>query len=207
MANLVSHALTNLSDVKETLGIDSGDSSKDNLITRKINQATEMIEGYCGLSRGHHFTEATYTNEEYDGTGGHYLILHMRPVTSVDKFQYRDAALNEDDWTDVDNQSYFVDHDAGVIDLLFTPGSNFNRFRVTYTAGYDPIPADLSEASVKLAAFLTDNEKQGSGIKSQSEGRRKIEYFQPSEGSSILHQLSLDDVLDRYMMVPLIGDV
>jgi len=42
MTALVSNALCSVADVKESLGI--SDASKDNLITRKINQATVTIQ-------------------------------------------------------------------------------------------------------------------------------------------------------------------
>ena len=37
MAQLLSYSLATVADVKESLGIDAGDTSKDNLIIRKIN--------------------------------------------------------------------------------------------------------------------------------------------------------------------------
>lgn len=205
MATLLSYALTSLADVKETLGIDSGNTSNDNLITRKINQATEMIEAYCELPRGKHFAEATYTDEEYDGQGGRYLVLEMRPVTNVSSFQYRDSVENEDNWTDVESELYFLDEDSGVLDLLFTQTEHPNRYRVSYTAGYATIPADLSEAAVTLASYLYNNDPSGTGVKRQEEGRRRIEYFAPNEKSSIIQQLSIDQTVDRYVMRPLLA--
>lgn len=138
MATLVSWALTSVADVKESLGIDSGDHTKDNLIIRKINQATEMIEGFCGLSYNHHFAETTYTNEEYDGTGSNQLSLKARPVSSISSFQRRLGSQNISDWQDIDSIFYFSDLSSGVIDLGFYEGTGWNSYRVTYTAGYNP---------------------------------------------------------------------
>lgn len=208
MADLLSYALTTVADVKETLGIASGNTAKDNIIKRKINQATRMIEAFCALPEDHHFLQATYTNEEYDGTGSNQLILKMRPVTSITSFQRRNTSQNESDWDDVEAEYYFSsDTDAGVIDLLFTQNSRWNSYRVTYVAGYATIPADLAEACVTLAAYLVENSTSGAGVKRKQEGAREIEYFQPSQGESLITQLSLDDMLTRYIQYPVLADL
>ncbi len=198
MATLVDYALTTVADVKETLGI-SG-SSQDNLIIRKINLATDVIEAYCTLPYGHHFKQATYTNEEYDGTGSDQLILKMRPVVSISSFQTRDSSENTNDWDDNDAERYFLDSAAGVIDLLSSQNLNWNRSRITYIAGYDPIPAALSEAAATLAAFWVDNATSGTNVKKKQEGARSIEYFQDSgdTSDSIVEQLNLGGSLDKY---------
>lgn len=207
MADLYSYALTTLADVKETLGISAGNISKDNLLKRKINQATQVIEGFCALAQDHHFASTTYTQEEYDGTGSNQLILKMRPVISISSFQYRDTSTNDNSWSDVESELYFPDTNAGVIDLLFSQSKNWNRYRVTYTAGYTTIPSDLAEACVSLAAYLADNSTSGSAVKRKQEGSREIEYFAPTTGESLIEQLSLDDMLSKYVMIPVLADI
>lgn len=203
MATLVSYALTSVSDVKESLGIDSGDTSQDNLIIRKINQATEVIESYCNLSNAHHFKEATYTGELYDGSGDQ-VVLKMRPVSAVSSFQYRTTSANNNDFDDVESELYFVDGDAGTIDGLFTQLRTWSQYKVTYTAGFATIPYDLSEACATLASYYVQNATSGTAIKRKREGQREIEYFAASGGNqggsgSIISDLSLDDVLNRYV--------
>lgn len=201
MADLLDYALCTVADVKESLGIDAGNTTKDNLIIRKINQSTLMIEGYCGLSHGHHFKETTYTNEEYDGTGSNQLVLKMRPVTSISSFQYRDTVDNQDNWSDTESEDYFSNLSAGVLDLLNTQTNNFNAYRVTYTAGFSTIPADLAEACVMLASALVENSSSGTAIKRKREGQREVEYFQSgSTGTdSLIESLGIDDMLSRYI--------
>lgn len=208
MADLLDYALTTVADVKETLGISAGNTSKDNLIKRKINQATRMIEAFCALPEDHHFKQATYTNEEYDGSGTNQLVLKMRPVTSITSFQYRDTPQSDSNFTDVDSELYFAsDTDAGVIDLNFSQSGGWGGYRLTYVAGYATIPADLAEACVTLAAYLVENASSGTAVKSKQEGSRKIEYFQSQTGESLIEQLSLDDMLSRYVMYPVLADV
>lgn len=200
MADLLSYALTSVADVKESLGIDAGDTSKDNLIKRKINQATLYIESYCSLSRDHHFALTTYTNEEYDGTNNNTIVLRMRPVTSVTSFQRRNSTLSDGGFEDVESELYYEDLSAGVIELVVRANSGWNRYRVTYSAGYSTIPADLAEACATLASFYVENSASGTAVKKKQEGQRSIEYFQASSGSdgSVIDQLGLDDVLSRY---------
>lgn len=209
MADLVSYALATLADVKESLGIDAGNTTQDNLIKRKINMATEMIESYCNLATNHHFKSTTYTNEVYNGINGDQLVLLMRPATAVSSFQYLNGGENIDSWDTIDTEDYFVDLNSGLLNG-FSSGSNFGSIRVSYTAGYTTIPFDLSEACATIAAFLVDNGTSGSGIKRKREGQREIEYFQAgsqsgagSSGDSLIEQLNLDGVLNRYVMYPL----
>lgn len=205
MASLNSWALTTVADVKESLGIDAGDSTQDNLIKRKINQATDMIESYCGKNNSQHFASTSYT-DEYDGTGTNQLILKNRPVISITSFQGRNTSENIADWTDVDSELYFTDTTAGVIDLLFAISMNWNIMRVIYTAGFATIPSDLAEACVTLACYLIDNASTGGGVKKKEQGPKSIEYFPSSQGESVITQLGLDDILQRYTDIPILAD-
>ena len=205
MASLNTWSLTTLADVKETLGIESGNTSKDNLVIRKINQATDMIENYCGYDTDHHIKQATYTEEEYDGTGTNQLVLRAKPVTAVSSLQARSSAENISNWDDISTQDYFISEHAGLIEGLggFLPYPAL--YRISYTAGYNPIPSDLAEGCVSLAAYLVENGTTGNTVKSKNEGQRSIEYFQPSQTDSLISQLGLDDILSRYILPSLAG--
>lgn len=206
MATLLSYALTTLADVKETLGIDSGNTSKDNLLIRKINQATEMIERFTGRR----FAQTTYTNEEYDATGIDQLILKQRPIITLSSFQNRDTSLNENDWSDIETTLYFPDMDAGVVDLNFKASGRWNRYRVTYTAGYATIPSDIAEAAATIAAYLAENPTSGSAIQRKREGQREIYYFDlqttGSSDTAVFRQLGIYQTLVAYCNYPVLAD-
>lgn len=203
MTAILSYALCGLTEVKESLGI--ADASKDNLIIRKINQATEMIENYCGLDNNHHFKQATYSNEEYKGTGTNELFLKVKPVTAVSDFSVRSSAENINDFDTISTEDYFIIQNSGILSTLFGLTELSSYYRVSYTGGFATIPSDLSEACVTLSAYLVDNSASGNAIKSKQEGRRGIEYFQPQQGQSLINQLGVDDILDRYIMPSLAG--
>lgn len=204
---ILSYALTSLQDVKETLGINAGTTTSDNLLTRKINQATEMIERYCGRR----FKATTYTDEEYDATYGSQLILRQRPINTLTSISQRNSTQNISSWDAIDPSFYFYDANAGLIEGVFSFGVGFggggwNRYKVTYNAGYTTIPSDLAEACVTLAAYLFKNPTSGTGVKSQTEGSRRIEYFDTARlgEKTLVAQLSLDDILDSYANYPML---
>lgn len=203
MTALNTWALTSLADVKESLGITG--TSQDNLIRRKINQATDMIESYCGKNNGQHFASTAYV-EDYDGTGTNQLILKNRPVITFTSLQQRSTTENISDFDTVSSEDYFVDTTAGVLDCVFTLSENWNIYRATYTAGFATIPSDLAEACVMLASALVDNAGTGAAVKRKTQGPKSIEYYDSVQGESLITQLGIDDMLQRYTDIPILAD-
>ena len=204
MTALNSWALTSEADVKESLGITG--TSQDNLIRRKINQATDMIESYCGKTNDQHFAQTTYTSEEYDGTATNQLILKNRPVISLSNFSERNTTENSNDWTTIETTDYFVDLTAGVIDCRFGILNYWNLYKVTYIAGFATIPSDLAEACVMLSCALVENASTGASVKKKTQGPKTIEYYDSVQGQSLITQLGIDDMLARYMNIPILPD-
>lgn len=203
MTAINSWALTSVADVKESLGITG--NSQDNLIIRKINQATDMIESYCGKNNGQHFASTAYV-EDYDGTGSNQLILKNRPVISFTSLQQRSTTENISDFDTVDSSDYFVDTTAGVLDCNFTLSLNWNIYRATYTAGFATIPSDLAEACVMLTCALVESASTGASVKRKTQGPKSIEYYDSVQGESLITQLGIDDMLQRYTDIPILAD-
>lgn len=208
MATLLSYALTTKADVKESLGIASSDTSKDNLIIRKINQATLAIEAYCGR----HFKETTYTDEVYNATNTDQLILKQRPITSTTTFSLgvRDTSLNDNDFETIETNLYFADATSGVVNLNFGATGHWGRYHVTYSAGYATIPEDLAEACATLAAYYTTNASGTQvGLNMKQEGQRSTRYGSNNHLLSfdnILAQLGIDQIINSYANNPLMTD-
>lgn len=208
MASLLSYALTNLADVKESLGIASSDTTKDNLIIRKINQATRAIETYCGRR----FKETTYTDELYGATNTDQFVLRQRPVTSTVTLSIgvRDTPLNDNDFEAVESTLYFVDANSAVVDLNFRAIGHWGRYRVTYSAGYATIPEDLAEACASLAAYYVRNPSgQQIGVAMLQEGQRSTRYGNNNHlltFANIMAQLGLDEILNSYANNPIMTD-
>ncbi len=197
MASLVAYALCTKEDVKETLGIASSDTSWDNFIIRKINQATEIIEGWCGRR----FKQTTYTDEYYDATHDQQLVLRNYPVTTLASLSARDTTLNEGSFDTIDSENYFLDGNAGILDAVSNFWGGYDQWKVTYTAGYSVIPNDLAEACATLAGYLTVNDPATqTGISAKREGSRQVSYFdhRSSTNDGILTQLGILPTLERY---------
>lgn len=204
MAALLSYALTNLSDVKESLGIASSNATKDNLIIRKINQATRAIESYCSRR----FISTVYTNEIYSATQIDELVLRQRPIISFTSLDIRDSGLNFDNWETIDSHLYFIHNAAGVVDLMFNARGRWDRYRVTYTAGYTTIPEDLAEACVLLACYYVQNaDASDVGVFQKKEGQRELRYAKTSLTFWIIcQQLGIDSILEGYANNPVMDD-
>lgn len=211
MASLLSYALTTVADVKESLGIASSDTTKDNLITRQINKSTRAIESYCGRR----FKETSYTRELYSATGTDQLILKQRPLTSTTPlvFEIRNTGLNDVNFETIDSQLYFCDvgshqGDAGVIDLMFFARGRWDRYAVTYSAGYTTIPEDLAEACASLACYYVQNiDASDVGVQLKKEGAREVRYANASlKFKTICENLGIDEILDSYANNPLMTD-
>lgn len=204
MASLLSYALTTKADVKESLGLASSDTSKDNLIIRKINQATRAIENYCGRR----FAATDYTNEEYNATQIDELILKQLPINSVTSFDIRDTGLNQDTWETIDTNLYFSDDNAGILKLMFNARGRWLRYRVTYNAGYTTIPEDLAEACASLACYYVQNaDASDVGVQDKQEGQRRLRYAKGNlTFRQIIEQLGIDEIIDSYANFPVMSD-
>lgn len=206
MAVLLSYALTNLNDVKESLGISSSITTYNNLLIRKINQATRAIESYCGRR----FIATQYTDVEYTATITDQIVLRQRPIIEFTSLGIRDSSLNVDDWETIESGVYFIDKNAGVLNLNFNANGRWGRYRVTYSAGYYTIPEDLAEACVSLAAFYY-NTASGThvALATIKEGQRELQYSRQLSTlnfNQIISQLGIDEILNTYANNPVMTD-
>lgn len=207
MADLVAYALTTVDDVKESLGIASGDKSWDNLITRKINQVTDLVESYCQRR----FAVTSYV-EEYKASQIDELVLKQRPIVVDDDhtftFEWRNTAFNDVNFETIPPELYFIDNDAGVLNLMFGAVGYWNRYRVSYSAGYVTIPNDLAEGANMLACFFVNNPSGSNiGVQEKQEGQRRTRFFPtPNSFKTIVGQLGLDETLDAYADTPVLTD-
>lgn len=204
MTAIASNALTSVADVKESLGIASSDTTKDNLITRKINQASQQIANYCERV----FKAADYV-ELVNGSQQDQLVLRQRPVNSISKVEYRMTSINTDNWITVDTQFYYCDvpETSGIVRLLFDAPGRWDRWRITYNAGYTTIPSDLAEACSILAAHFVNYASPKVNVRSIQEGQRRQDFYQGIQGfRNLMQQLGIDQIIDNYANWPLISE-
>jgi hypothetical protein len=201
MATLKSYATTTTSRFKDYAEV-SG-SSDDTLITILINQVTEFIENYTGRR----FKQTAYTNEEYDGTGNHKLILKQYPVSTFTNLQERSTRQNEDDWNVLDSKDYFVELSTGVITLIpyeFIPGTRL--YRANYTAGYNfdnsttflenTEAGDVEWVTWELTKAAYNRRRQQPGLSSARLGDAAVTYRK-----TVMEDDDIKAVLDKYKKV------
>lgn len=202
MATLNSNALCSVADVKENLNISGSDTSKDNLITRKINQASQAIENYCGRV----FKAADYV-EEINGTNTDEITLQQRPINSFTSLEYRGTVENISNWYAINSNYYFWDATSGILKLLYHARGKWNAWRATYNAGYTTIPSDLAEACASLAAYYVQNADALVQVRSKQEGQRRIDFYQGITGfRNLCTQLGIDQIIDGYANWPLVNE-
>jgi hypothetical protein len=139
---LAANALTSLAAVKEYLQIDSTDTSQNSLLDFLINSASMAIESYCRRK----IKDVSYADEEYDGSGTRNLNLRQFPVSSITSIKIDDVAL--------DISEYKFKKSSGIVNRLkaLWP-KEFQNIKVSYTAGYSSVPADIELACKHLVKF------------------------------------------------------
>lgn len=147
---LATNALTTVAAVKSYLKIADTNIVDDARIELLINACSSTIENFCRRN----FKKQTFTDEEYDGNNHRYLNLYNYPVQSVQSVTLNDEL--------VDSIEYIVKKKTGILARKYNntlSGISYNRYvpiwpkgdaniLVTYTAGYDEIPADLEQACI-----------------------------------------------------------
>lgn len=128
-------ALTTAARIKERLGITVADF--DDLLNNLILGVTARIETMCGRR----FIQGTYTHELHDGSnidGGRrtFLIVKNAPVQTVSAVQYNAGSNSSPSWTDLDEDTYHVDKEAGLISVPGGLPRGFQNIRITYTGGF-----------------------------------------------------------------------
>lgn len=185
------NALVTLADGKEYVGIPALETSKDSLIEKFINSASERCERYCNRK----FTTDTYT-EYRDGSRTIEILLHQWPVTSI-------TELNPDPerkWLSTTQLAasviqIFSDQDGDGIGVRRTDGFIFPRgagiIKVVYIAGYAAFgaPSDLQEAcKITLAYYYTKQQNRDWATSTKSKGDEDISIVQglPTDATQIL---------------------
>lgn len=139
---LGSNALTSLDAAKAYAKIPADDTSMDALFEALINAASTAIDGYCRRN----LKEQVYTDLEFDGSGSRNLLLGQYPISTI-------SAVKIDDVL-VDATEYKVRKEIGtLVRLNFCWPEGIMNLKVSFTAGYTDVPADLELACKHLVLF------------------------------------------------------
>lgn len=178
--------LSTLSALKIHLGISS--SAQDTLLGQILNSVDAACLKF--LNRGE-FISTTRT-EYLDGGGRQLLPLRYRPLTAVTgvwvdaKGYYGNGASAfpaSSEYTLGENYtpvSGFAENEKNSAMLLAIGGvwpDSFGNVKVTYTAGYTVVPADIQLAVNTLCAVVFKSRKEGLPLASETFGEYSYELL------------------------------
>lgn len=173
-----------LEEVKQWLGIENSDTSKDLILGIYIGGISELLDGMIGRD----IFANDYT-EKYKGTNSNSLVLRNYPINSVAAVQCvvdgeAVEELTEDDY-EISSKSGILYKDtpwliAGSSNLM-SSRINFPKrhIKVTYNAGYTETPADLKMICLQLIQSqlgLDSSSSTTKGLKSYSISDVKMEW-------------------------------
>lgn len=143
-------ATPSLPELKKFLDITVADF--DDELPLYLDSGTSTIAHRCGPLEPTSYTETTSANY------GSVLVSHW-PLVSVE-------SVVDDDGNSVDVTNAKINQDAGIVRV----GAVDGPVVITYTAGYDPCPADLETAVYVVAGHLWDTQRGRSGSFTQIHG-------------------------------------
>lgn len=140
-----------------------------------IDSAIEFLQG----ETHRYFGEPKEFVEILEGSGTVHLWLKEPPDTDQ-TVKVEERFVSDDEWEEVDEDDYEVDGRK----LVRVDGGAWNRlrdargrvfhhikqYRVTYTFGYDDLPADVEEAVALLVKWRQEQMEQGVMMQSESLG-------------------------------------
>ena len=140
-------SLPTLTDLKAETNIPS--TTDDDELQVKLDQAVAVVEGMIGP-----VDSPTLVTETHYNVSSDVLVLKRTPVASLVSVSSRYGAVT----TPLTVTDYELDPELGL--LRIASGARFwGTYTVSYTVGYDDLPADLSGAIVLIAAHLWETQR------------------------------------------------
>lgn len=145
-----------LAEAKAHLRVDTSD--EDALITGLINAATQHLDAYDGVL-GQCIVSQVW-ELYYDSFPSGDLEIPLGPVISIDSVEYVDpTTLLYVTWNASNYETDLVSLKAWVIPKGAWPAiaSTSNAVRVTFTAGFNPVPQPIKQAILLLVGHWFEN--------------------------------------------------
>lgn len=183
--------LVTKAEYKAYAGIKS--ASQDDRITAIIPKISALVKTYCGRSFVDYLDDAK--EEIFDGPAESFWLTEF-PVVDVTSVEIStDYGAS---YTTLDEFTHYVLSKADGR-LIPTPymgsywDSRLRGYKVTYTAGYQDLPADLKLAVLDLVTYYLKNDMSVHSPKAPGTNSVQIEY---TSNSSLPGHISR--VLDKY---------
>ena len=163
-------------------------------LSRIIDSVSQMVKTYCGNS----FIDFFSTNkvEEFTLDWSTYAVqLTESPANNIVSVQKRDSITEA--YSTVSSDEYYLNKDTDTV--LYVNGATYQNWptgvgavKVTYTAGYSSVPADLQIAVIDLINYY---------FKDEHKTRRTLSgatLENPDSGDNIGFPDHIKRVLDMY---------
>lgn len=160
--------LTSKEQIKALVG-GTFDASTDALLDTLAAGASAYVVGKIGYD-----PEQSATVDMLDGMGGAVIVLSRPVVTAFTKLTI--AGQEVPAAPDMVQSGYVVDNEIGIVYLRgYCAWRGVRNVKAEYTAGYDPVPADLALAATEMAA-LRYKVRSNIGIQSRTLAQETITY-------------------------------
>jgi hypothetical protein len=137
--------LVTLDDLREQLRVRAGDTANDDWYTKVIARSSLAAERYCNRI----FAQQDYADTFATGASGspsEPLVLGQAPIDPASITVMLDGGA-------LGNDGYQLDPIVGHLWRVGTYWTSTSGLSVAYTAGFDPIPADVQQAVLDLATM------------------------------------------------------
>ena len=174
--------LTTLAAVRQWLNITTT-TGDDPLLTSLVTEVSAFVENTINRK----ILTATYT-ETYRGTGGSRFMLRNYPIQAIASIGWAGSLIT--------TQADIVGSTAGVCTdgrsvILIGSRMPYNQpVRVTYTAGYDTVPADLALAVTELVGEAYTSRSHIGETSHSSGGATTVAFSREAMHKAILARLS-----------------
>jgi hypothetical protein len=186
MANLITKA-----QYKAHAGISS--TSQDAEIDSLITKVSAFVKTYCRRTFIDYYGDAK--TETFNG-GTNTLYLKESPIITVLSVDYSsDYGQNYVMLTDY--VDFTPDYINDAIISLKPTGFPYaiNGYRVTYTAGYDSVPADVALATIDLISYYMQNNTAIHSTKTPGSHNTEIEFISSAKLPGHIRR-----ILDLYVL-------
>jgi len=186
---LNSNALTTLAMAKTYLKIPPAETQYDAIIELLINAASERLEKDCDRV----LKKKTGIVEYQDGRGQNIIVLKQFPVVQVTELKLATDSDFTSSETVVPASDYEITDDDNCILLQGRPFPRaYRSIKITYDAGYNPIPPDLELACLWIVFWQHRiRDAQDIGRQGKSKEGESISYLQDAPKD-------VKDTINRY---------
>ena len=149
--------LATLSQFKTYKRISTLNTKEDAMLTQILEASSDFIKQYCQRTFVDNFDEELI--EYHDGSEDSRVYVAEYPIVDL-IFEY-----SEDGGKTYTLATEFIDYfkggdyiSSGTIVPVYNPIVSHNAIKLTYTAGYEELPADLVQATLDLTEYFRKTE-------------------------------------------------